>query len=272
MRNHVLTALLLLISAVLCACPGKSLRTSQTGGTGTTAATSGNDGHATAGTVAASDPAPGNAEPDDPPQPPDEPEHPEGTVQIDESANGTTVTLHQGQRLELSLSANPSTGYAWAFAREENGVPYQLNQAVLKLVGTQFKLRDSAPPPLPDEPIPPDPPVPPNPGEPQPGDPPNDPPMPGQPPAPVPDGPPGDAEPGDPPPPLVGAGGVEVWTFETPGTGSVELKLEYRRSWEKDVNAASSFKLTVVVEPQEPKQPEPDPAPKPDPQPEPQRS
>ncbi|QJR15992.1 protease inhibitor I42 family protein [Usitatibacter palustris] len=47
--------------------------------------------------------------------------------------------------------------------------------------------------------------------------------------------------------PVVGAQGVEVWTFTAAKPGSQQLKLEYRRGWEKDVAPAktATFKITV---------------------------
>lgn len=36
-------------------------------------------------------------------------------VQLNERANGTTVRVHVGDTIRLTLAANASTGYAWAF-------------------------------------------------------------------------------------------------------------------------------------------------------------
>ena len=46
---------------------------------------------------------------------------------------------------------------------------------------------------------------------------------------------------------MAGAGGTQTLQFVAPAAGSAALKLEYRRPWEKDVPAAKSFKVTVVV-------------------------
>lgn len=46
---------------------------------------------------------------------------------------------------------------------------------------------------------------------------------------------------------LVGAGGVQIFRFKAKAAGQVELKLNYRRAWEKDVPPAKTFTVTVVV-------------------------
>lgn len=46
---------------------------------------------------------------------------------------------------------------------------------------------------------------------------------------------------------LVGAGGVQVFRFKAKAAGQVELKLNYRRAWEKDVPPAKTFAVTVVI-------------------------
>ncbi|MBM3132856.1 MAG: hypothetical protein FJZ95_07495 [Chloroflexi bacterium] len=48
-------------------------------------------------------------------------------------------------------------------------------------------------------------------------------------------------------PPIVGAGGHEVWTFKALAQGRSTISLEYERPWEKDVEPAGTFYLTVVV-------------------------
>jgi inhibitor of cysteine peptidase len=45
----------------------------------------------------------------------------------------------------------------------------------------------------------------------------------------------------------VGVGGTESFQFTAKAAGKAVLKLEYRRPWEKDVPAAKTFTLTVVV-------------------------
>jgi inhibitor of cysteine peptidase len=46
---------------------------------------------------------------------------------------------------------------------------------------------------------------------------------------------------------VVGVGGTQVLQYAAKSAGKAVLKLEYRRSWEKDVAAAKSFAVTVVV-------------------------
>jgi inhibitor of cysteine peptidase len=46
-----------------------------------------------------------------------------GPLKVGESANGTTVDLVMGQTLEVSLPANPTTGFDWAYGTP---VPSQL--------------------------------------------------------------------------------------------------------------------------------------------------
>ena len=37
-------------------------------------------------------------------------------VQIDESCQGQTIKLRKGQKLELTLTSNPTTGYSWQYS------------------------------------------------------------------------------------------------------------------------------------------------------------
>ncbi len=48
-------------------------------------------------------------------------------------------------------------------------------------------------------------------------------------------------------PKIVGAGGVEVWTFEATGKGTAEVPLVYVRPWEKDGKAEGSARFRVEV-------------------------
>ncbi|CAD6493560.1 MAG: Chagasin family peptidase inhibitor I42 [Candidatus Argoarchaeum ethanivorans] len=50
----------------------------------------------------------------------------------------------------------------------------------------------------------------------------------------------------EPPPP--GTGGKEVWIFEARRRGASKISMEYIRLWEKDVEPAETFGLTVLVE------------------------
>jgi len=49
-------------------------------------------------------------------------------------------------------------------------------------------------------------------------------------------------------PPLPGTGGKEVWIFEAQKEGTIKISMEYIRPWEKDVEPAETFGLTVFVE------------------------
>ena len=48
-------------------------------------------------------------------------------------------------------------------------------------------------------------------------------------------------------PPLVGAGGVEVFRFEAVGAGETRLELVYRRPWEEGVEPLETYSVQVVV-------------------------
>ncbi len=48
-------------------------------------------------------------------------------------------------------------------------------------------------------------------------------------------------------PPVVGAGGKEVWKFQTTGRGTTSLKLAYSRPFEPHTPPAKEFSATVVV-------------------------
>jgi inhibitor of cysteine peptidase len=47
--------------------------------------------------------------------------------------------------------------------------------------------------------------------------------------------------------PLLGAGGTETFHFEAAGKGQVTLKLNYRRSWEKDIEPEATFAIQIEV-------------------------
>jgi len=48
-------------------------------------------------------------------------------------------------------------------------------------------------------------------------------------------------------PPLVGAGGWEIFRFKAISTGQISLKLVYHRPWEEGVEPLNTFTLQVVV-------------------------
>lgn len=46
---------------------------------------------------------------------------------------------------------------------------------------------------------------------------------------------------------LVGAGGIEVWTFKALAEGKTPLELNYQRPWEKSIPPAQSTNFVVVI-------------------------
>ncbi len=48
-------------------------------------------------------------------------------------------------------------------------------------------------------------------------------------------------------PPMVGAGGWEIFRFKAVNSGQTTLKLVYRRPWETEANSANTFTIDVVV-------------------------
>jgi len=52
-------------------------------------------------------------------------------VKIDETANGTDVSLRAGQKLIVTLKSNPTTGYDWQVD--------EVDESVVKLVTQEFK-------------------------------------------------------------------------------------------------------------------------------------
>jgi inhibitor of cysteine peptidase len=48
-------------------------------------------------------------------------------------------------------------------------------------------------------------------------------------------------------PPLLGAGGKEIWTFKALNKGSSTISMEYIRPWEQNVEPQGTFALTVIV-------------------------
>jgi inhibitor of cysteine peptidase len=51
-------------------------------------------------------------------------------IRVGKGYNGKTVRLHPGDKLVVSLAANPSTGYSWHVLR--------LSRSLVKLTGTRY--------------------------------------------------------------------------------------------------------------------------------------
>ncbi|MFC1979727.1 protease inhibitor I42 family protein [Chloroflexota bacterium] len=47
---------------------------------------------------------------------------------------------------------------------------------------------------------------------------------------------------------LLGAGGIDVWTFEAIEKGTVEVRMEYSRPWEGGEKAEWTYTMNVMVE------------------------
>lgn len=56
------------------------------------------------------------------------PAGPAAPKKINEQDNGSTVTLQIGQQLEVSLAANPTTGYEWEVASVDSAVIKQAGE------------------------------------------------------------------------------------------------------------------------------------------------
>lgn len=56
---------------------------------------------------------------------------PSSEVEIDESADGTTVNLRAGQRLIVTLKSNPTTGYDWQVAEVDEDIAQPTKQEFL---------------------------------------------------------------------------------------------------------------------------------------------
>jgi inhibitor of cysteine peptidase len=59
------------------------------------------------------------------------------TVRVTARANGTRVTVHRGDRIEIKLASNPSTGYRWRTV--SSGRP------VVKLTASTYQGRERFP-------------------------------------------------------------------------------------------------------------------------------
>jgi len=114
--------------------------------------------------------------------PPIEPEE----VNVDEGDADSQVELEQGQVLVVTLESNPTTGYGWEVAENQESILEQIGEA-------EFKQSDTGGPPL------------------------------------------------------VGAGGWEIFRFKAISAGQMTLQLVYRRPWEEGVEPLKTFSLQVVV-------------------------
>jgi inhibitor of cysteine peptidase len=110
---------------------------------------------------------------------------PKNSVEVNEANDGEQVELDPGQILVVTLESNPSTGYRWEVAENNEFILEQLGEA-------EFKPSDT----------------------------------------------------GD--PPLVGAGGWEIFRFKPVGAGQMILKLVYRRPWE-DTDPFKTFSIEVII-------------------------
>jgi len=115
-----------------------------------------------------------------------EPFPPLDPVEVNEEDDGGQVELKLGQILVVTLESNPTTGYRWEQAENQ--------QSILKQIGeADFKPSET--------------------GE----------------------------------PPLVGAGGWEIFRFRAASAGQMTLQLVYHRPWEEGVEPPKTFSLQVVV-------------------------
>ena len=58
-------------------------------------------------------------------------------VILDESQNGRSVSINAGQNISINLRANPSTGYRWSVAGND--------EAILPLISRDYKQREAEP-------------------------------------------------------------------------------------------------------------------------------
>ena len=106
-------------------------------------------------------------------------------VEVNEDNDGGQVELEVGQILVVTLESNPSTGYRWEKAEDNDSILEQLGEA-------EFKPSDTSEPPL------------------------------------------------------VGAGGWEIFRFKVASVGQMTLTLVYHRPWE-DVEPLKTFTVQVIV-------------------------
>ena len=106
-------------------------------------------------------------------------------VEVDEGDADSQVELELGQVLVVTLKSNPSTGYRWERAENNESILEQLGEAEFKPSETEE-------------------------------------------------------------PPMVGAGGWEIFRFKAVSAGQMTLELVYHRSWE-EVEPLKTFSIQVVV-------------------------
>jgi len=106
-------------------------------------------------------------------------------VALTDGDDGKAVELKVGQVLEITLEANPTTGFGWQVLEVEGAVVEQQGEKAYKQRETDGR--------------------------------------------------------------RVGVGGWETFTFKAAKAGTADLRLVYRRSWEKDVEPAKTFAVKVTV-------------------------
>jgi inhibitor of cysteine peptidase len=117
---------------------------------------------------------------------PPEPEPLPIEIHVDVDDAGSQVEIEDGQILVVTLESNPTTGYRWEQAENQESILEQMGEA-------EFKQSET--------------------GE----------------------------------PPLVGAGGWEIFRFKAISAGQMTLQLVYRRPWEEGVEPINTFSIEVVV-------------------------
>jgi len=106
-------------------------------------------------------------------------------VALTDADDGKAVELRVGQVLEITLEANPTTGFGWQVLEVEGAVVEQQGEKAYRQRETDGR--------------------------------------------------------------RVGVGGWETFTFKATKAGAADLRLVYRRSWEKDVEPAKTFAVKVTV-------------------------
>ncbi|MHC4532825.1 MAG: protease inhibitor I42 family protein [Planctomycetota bacterium] len=107
-------------------------------------------------------------------------------VHVNEADNGGQIELEQSQILVVTLESNPTTGYSWQQAENQEPFLEQMGES-------EF--------------------IPPDEGE----------------------------------PPIVGAGGWEIFRFKAISAGNMTLQLVYRRPWEEGVEPVKTFTLDLAI-------------------------